>query len=81
MRIGVGVVEMQLHIFLTYAVKGGGWSCLQPGHVTCVERALSTHWIGGWVDSRYDLAMVMGRKVTLIFLKIEKYYLSGYNAV
>jgi hypothetical protein len=46
MRMGMGVVEIQLHIFLTYAVDGDGWSSLQTGHFTCVERALGTHWIG-----------------------------------
>jgi hypothetical protein len=37
---------------LTLALDGGEWSALLPGHFTPRERALGTHWIGGWVDPR-----------------------------
>jgi hypothetical protein len=42
-------VDVQIHIFLTSALDGGEWSASRPGRFTPGERALSTHWIGGWV--------------------------------
>jgi hypothetical protein len=46
-----GVVDVQIHIFLTSAVAGGEW-----------EKAPSTHWIGLWVDPRAGLNNVKKRK-------------------
>jgi hypothetical protein len=44
-----GGVDVQTHIFLTSALIGGEWSALCPRRFISRERALSTHWIGGWV--------------------------------
>jgi hypothetical protein len=47
---------------LTSAVDGGEWSASLPGRFTHRERALGTHWVGGWVAPRADLdAMVKGK--------------------
>jgi hypothetical protein len=35
--------------FFTSALVGGEWSVSGPGRFTPGERALGTHWIGGWV--------------------------------
>jgi hypothetical protein len=35
---------------LISALDGGEWSASRPGHFNPRERALCTHWIGGWVD-------------------------------
>lgn len=39
-----GEVGVWIHIFLTSALVGGGWSASRPG-----EKAPCTYWIGGWV--------------------------------
>jgi hypothetical protein len=41
-----GVVDVQIHIFLTSALVGGEWSVSRPGRFTAGEKALGTHWIG-----------------------------------
>jgi hypothetical protein len=48
---------------LTSALDGGEWSASRPGRFTPRERAPSTHWIGGWVDSRAVLDAVVKRKI------------------
>jgi hypothetical protein len=45
-----GVVDVQIHIFLTAALVGGEWSASRPDRFT-----LCTHCIGGWVDPRASL--------------------------
>jgi hypothetical protein len=45
-----GVVDVQIHIFLTLALAEGEWSASRPGRFTPGERDPGTHWIGGWVD-------------------------------
>jgi hypothetical protein len=40
---------------LTSALAGGEWSASRPGRFTPGERALCTHWIGGWVGPRTEL--------------------------
>jgi hypothetical protein len=40
---------------LALALIGGEWPASCPGHFTPEERALSTHWIGGWVSPRTGL--------------------------
>jgi hypothetical protein len=47
--------------FLTSALFGGEWSASRTGRFNPGERALSTHWIGGWVDTRTGLADVEKR--------------------
>jgi hypothetical protein len=49
---------------LTSALDGGEWSASRPGRFTPRERAISTHWIGGWVGTRAVLDTVVKRKIT-----------------
>jgi hypothetical protein len=42
-------------IFLTTTLVGEEWSVSRPGHYTPRERALGTHWIGGWLDPKTGL--------------------------
>jgi hypothetical protein len=44
-----GEVDVQTPVFLTSALVADEWSASCPGCFTSEERALSTHWIGGWV--------------------------------
>jgi hypothetical protein len=44
-------VEVKLHAFLTSVLDGGELSASRPCRFTPRERALGTHWIGGWVGS------------------------------
>jgi hypothetical protein len=57
-----GGVDVSIHIFLTSALAGGEWSALHPGRFTLGERALSTHWRGGFVEPRAGLDDVEKRK-------------------
>jgi hypothetical protein len=41
--------------FLTSELYGGEWSASSPDRFTPGDRALGTHWIGGWVDPRAGL--------------------------
>jgi hypothetical protein len=41
-----------MHIFLTSALVGGGWLASRPDLFTPEEKALGTHWIGGWMVLR-----------------------------
>jgi hypothetical protein len=34
---------------LTSALDGGEWSASRPGRFNGGEKAVGTHWIGGWV--------------------------------
>jgi hypothetical protein len=43
--------------------NGGEWSASRPGYFTPRERALGTHWIGGWVGPRAVLNAVVKRKI------------------
>jgi hypothetical protein len=52
-----GVVDVQIHIFLTSALVGGERSASRPGRFTP-----GTHWMGGWVDPRAGLDDVEDRK-------------------
>jgi hypothetical protein len=54
MKAYVGV-DVYSHIFFTSALAGGEWSTSRPYLFTPEERALGTHWIGGWVDLRIGL--------------------------
>jgi hypothetical protein len=55
-------VEVQLHAFLTSALDGGECSTSCLGRFTPRERALGTHWIGGWVGPRAGLDAVAEKK-------------------
>jgi hypothetical protein len=47
---------------LTSALVGDEWSASPSGRFTPGERALGTHWIGGWVDPKASLEDVKKRK-------------------
>jgi hypothetical protein len=60
--------KVKLSLYLTkhhdmkrYRVSGGIAS--HPGHFTPREKALGTHWIGGWVGPRAVLDAVVRRKI------------------
>jgi hypothetical protein len=55
-------MEVWSHIFLTSAPAGGERSASRPGRFTPGERAPSTQWIGGWVDSIAGLEDMEKRK-------------------
>jgi hypothetical protein len=44
-----------MHSFLISALDGGERSASRPARFTPEERAVCTHWIGGWVDPRAGL--------------------------
>jgi hypothetical protein len=50
-----GGVDVQIHIFLTSTIVGGGWSPLCPDHFNPRGRAPGTYWIGGWLGPRAGL--------------------------
>jgi hypothetical protein len=69
-----GGVDVQIDIILTSALAGGEWSASRPGRFTPRERALGTHWIGGWVDLRAGLDDVEKRKfLILLGLKLRSF--------
>jgi len=53
-----GVVEVQLHTFLTSALNGGEWSASCPSCCTHGKRVPRPHWIGGWVGPRASMDVV-----------------------
>jgi hypothetical protein len=64
-----GGVGVYIHIFLISALAGGALSASRRCQFTLGERALSTHWIGGWVGPRAGLDDVEERKfLTLLGL-------------
>jgi hypothetical protein len=65
-----GGVDVQIQVFLTWALVGGGWSASCPGRFTPGETAPGTHWIGVWVDPRAGLDNVEKRKF-LNLLRLE----------
>jgi hypothetical protein len=65
-------VDVQIHNFLTLALVAGEWSASRLGRFTPEERALDTHWIGGWVGPRAGLDDMEKRKfLTLPQLKLQ----------
>jgi hypothetical protein len=61
-----GGVDIEIHIFLTSALAGGGWSASRPCRFTPGERATGTHRIGGVVVPRAGLDDV--EKITFLAL-------------
>jgi hypothetical protein len=59
---GYGGVDVQIHIFLTSLLAGGGCSASHSGRLTPGERALGKHWIGDWVGPRAGLKNLEKRK-------------------
>jgi hypothetical protein len=49
---------------LISALDGGEWSASSSGNFTPKERALGTHWIGGWVGSRAVLDAVVKKNLS-----------------
>jgi hypothetical protein len=56
---------------LTSALDGAEWSASRRSRFTSRERALFTHWIGGWVGPRSRLDAVVKRKNSQPLLGIE----------
>jgi hypothetical protein len=57
---------------LTSALAENEWSALHAGRFTLGERALCTHWIGGWVDTIAGLDEMEKRKfLALPGLKLQ----------
>jgi hypothetical protein len=73
-----GVVGVQSHVFLSSALAGGEWSTSRSWCVTPRERAPSTHWIGGWVDSRTGLDDM--EKLKFLILPGLKHWSLGWPA-
>jgi hypothetical protein len=48
---------------LTSELDGHEWSASLPDRFTPRERALGTHWIGGWVGPKACLDAVVKRKI------------------
>jgi hypothetical protein len=57
-----GVVDIQIHVFLTSALVGEEWSVSRLDRFTSGERAPSTHWIRVWVGPSTGLDDVEKRK-------------------
>jgi hypothetical protein len=74
---------------LTSELVGGEWSTSRPGRFTPGERALGTHFIGGWVDLRAGLDDLEKRKfLALPGLELERifvenviYKISNYDVI
>jgi hypothetical protein len=58
-----GGVDVKIHEFLASALVRGEWSASRPCCFTPGERALGTHWIGGWVGPRIGLDNVERRTI------------------
>jgi hypothetical protein len=43
-------MDVQVHVFFTFALVGGEWSSSRPAALPPGERARGTHCVGGWVD-------------------------------
>jgi hypothetical protein len=50
-----GGVDVQIHIFLIFALVGGEWSALRPSRFTPGESASHMHCIGGLVSPKVGL--------------------------
>jgi hypothetical protein len=61
-----GGVDVQIHIFLTWALVGGEWSPSDRYRFTPGEKWPGTHWIGGWVGPRAGLDDVEKIKFLII---------------
>jgi hypothetical protein len=47
-------VDVQIHVFLTWALVGGKWSASRTCRFTLGKQPWH-RWIGGWVGSRVDI--------------------------
>jgi hypothetical protein len=57
-----GVVDVQIHIFLTSALLGGEWMSFTARPLYPRGKNPLTHWIGGWVGLRAGLDDLEKRK-------------------
>jgi hypothetical protein len=48
------------------ALVGAEWSASRPGPFMPGERALHTHWIGGWLNPRTGLDNMEMRKILFL---------------
>jgi len=62
-----GGTEVQLKVFLTWALDRGEYSALWPNCVTTRERGPSTHPVGGWVCLRAVLDIL---EMIMIFFPV-----------
>jgi len=62
-----GRVKVYVHLFLALVLDWGDWPGMCISTFTSEKRALSTHWIGGWVGSRVDLK-ILGKKKHILYL-------------
>jgi hypothetical protein len=44
-----GEVNVQIHVFMNWALYGGKLLASRPGRFTLGGRAPGTHWTGGWM--------------------------------
>jgi hypothetical protein len=67
-----GIVDVWIHIFLTWTLVGDDWWASRHGIFIPEERAPCTHGIGGLVDPRAGLDDVEKRKfLTLPGLELQ----------
>jgi hypothetical protein len=57
--------------FLMSALDGGDLSASCPGRFTSRDRAPTTHWIGGWVNSWAGLDVVEQRKISFPYRELN----------
>jgi hypothetical protein len=68
-----GVLDVQIHIFLTLALVGGEWSASRLCHFTPREKAPGTNQIRGWVGPIAGLDNVEKRKfLNLMGLELNR---------
>jgi hypothetical protein len=58
-----GGVDVQILVFLTWALFGGEWSVSWLGPIIPGERAAGNLWTGGWLGPRFSLDDVERRKI------------------
>ena len=56
-----GTVEISIHAILSLATDGGVWLVSQTSHFNPRGTASGTHWVGGWVDTRSNMVVVVKR--------------------
>lgn len=62
-----GRMEVQLLLFLTWAVDRGEQSASHPNCITVGERAHCTYWTGGWVAPKAGMEPLKKREISCPF--------------